>query len=318
MDTIATSNSHKYALLAWYKSYLEGRLQSGNTLIHLDVHGDLRTAYGYIQKATPSLLDIAEFCHQTHEAGYIGTAVQLGLVSSVVWVVPDTDYANYYQTGSRHFVTGFMTDKNSLEYTFCASKAIYSRNAKDPSHIPGYAVSEKTIREFEVMTVPLSQMLPTLEKRGKAESFIVSIDADFFGNNGKSGRAFQGFGYLEKAQQVKTVLERFSNNIHGCTYAYSLGYASDFIGANPNLVTDILFSQKSLESVIAKEEEKVAPPILGVNSFRAEVGQSGGFVELYEGKAYLSAEDLSTAEQEHGLLEWKRTFSKLGFPYDLA
>jgi hypothetical protein len=176
-------DSHEQVLAFWQDAIAKGVIQKGATLIHVDTHSDIF---------------LGQHPFMTTKANFINEAIKLGIISKVVWVVPDDlpKVSGLQRKNSEGINLGIF---DAVPYKTNLYSDSWELRTGESFGWGGFDVS--SYKKIELEVVRLSELPSDL-----LDNIILDIDYDFFSNSGRD--THRGF----KVDPTDVELEANINN----------------------------------------------------------------------------------------------------------
>lgn len=154
-------DSHEQVLKFWQDAIDKGLIQKGATLIHADTHSDIY---------------LGQHPCMTTKANFINEAIKLGIISKVIWVVPDDlpKVSGFQRKNSEDINLGIF---NTVPY----QTKLYSDkwDLKTYESFGWGGFDKRRYSEIELEVVRAGELSVQ-----DSDNLILDIDYDFFSNNG--------------------------------------------------------------------------------------------------------------------------------------
>jgi len=150
-----TVDSHEQVLTFWQDALAKGLIKSGATLIHVDTHSDIYLGYH------PA---------ETTRANFINEAIKLGIISKVIWVVPDNlpKVVGFYSNTPEDTNLGIFND---VPFKATLYSDTWSLKMHESLGVVAKKIDLEIVRAQDLSTV-------------NSDNIILDVDYDYFSNNG--------------------------------------------------------------------------------------------------------------------------------------
>lgn len=180
-------DSHEKVLAFWKDAIAKGLIQPGATLIHVDTHSDIY---------------LGQHPFLSTKANFINEAIKLGIISKVIWVVPD-GLPEISGSQSKKQCEINLGISDTVPYKTNLYSDSWELRTGESSGWCGF--DKRNYDEIELEVVRLSEL------NCESENLILDIDYDYFSNSGND--THRGFKVEPTNVELEANINKFFRTI---------------------------------------------------------------------------------------------------------